>query len=80
VVSINSPPLNRDWRKVGGSSAKRASERVVWILRLVKIGAEAEGQAVDVMEMGLPQSWGCKRQEGIFVSFFGREWDAWSGF
>jgi hypothetical protein len=24
---------------------------VVWILRLVKIGAEAEGQAVDVMEI-----------------------------
>jgi two-component sensor histidine kinase len=23
---------------------------------------------------GLPQSWGCKRQEGILAPFFGREW------
>jgi hypothetical protein len=27
---------------------------VVWVLRLVKIGAEAEGQAVDVMEIDRP--------------------------
>jgi hypothetical protein len=27
---------------------------VVWVLRLVKIGAEAEGQAVDIMEINRP--------------------------
>jgi hypothetical protein len=31
---------------------------VVWILRLVKIGAEAEGQAVDVMEINRPDDLG----------------------
>jgi len=29
-------------------------ECVAWILRLVKIGAEAEGQALDVMEINRP--------------------------
>ena len=27
---------------------------MVWVLRLVKIGAEAEGQAVDIMEINRP--------------------------
>jgi hypothetical protein len=31
---------------------------VVWILRLVKIGAEAEGQSVDVMEINRPDDLG----------------------
>jgi hypothetical protein len=56
----------RDCRKVGGASAKRAfsrlssarSGRVVWILWLVKIGAEAGGQAVDVMEINRPDDLG----------------------
>jgi hypothetical protein len=36
----------------------REAARVVWILRLVKIGTEAEGQAVDVMEINRPYDLG----------------------
>jgi len=51
-----------DCRKIWGAKARRAfprlvltlGERVVWILRLVKIGAECEGQALDVMEINRP--------------------------
>jgi hypothetical protein len=33
-------------------------ERVAWILRLVKIGAEGEGRALDVMEINRPDDLG----------------------
>jgi hypothetical protein len=51
-----------DCRKIWGARAKGAfsrfvltlGERVAWIVRLVKIGAEADGQALDVMEINRP--------------------------
>jgi hypothetical protein len=60
------PPSVRDCRKFWGLCAMRAfsgvsfdlGDRVAWILRLVKIGAEGEGRSVDVMEIHRPDHLG----------------------
>jgi hypothetical protein len=41
---------------------------VVWILKLVKIGAEAEGQAVDVMEINRPGDLGDMADLGLTLA------------
>ena len=57
----------RDCRKFGGVSTKRGyfrvcsltrGERVAWIVRLVQISAEGEGQAMDVIEIDRPDDLG----------------------
>jgi hypothetical protein len=67
-ITNSSSPINvldsftEDCRKFWGLRAMRAfsglsltlGERVAWILRLVKTGAEGEGRGVDVMEIHRP--------------------------
>jgi hypothetical protein len=59
-------------------------QQTVWLYHCFSLGLRdvetilaARGVVVSyesIRDWGLPQSWGCKRQEGILAPFFGREW------